>query len=478
MRITNQAIMHNLIKLMNQPDVPAKTKQLIGSIIEGQVIALEGETLSVEVDGEVIKLQNQSSHAFQKGDFISAQIVDVKDGALWIRVADDLPQETEDIPMQLLNKMKLPTTPINQEIVKALIQNEVPVTLTTVKSMQNAIKEVGVFSAEFSTAPEPTREMALANLDKPLKEMILFMMKDEQTPERSNESLSTFKTNDSGHVERLLTTPLANEVIKAEAKGVFEALKQVLNVESSLPDTKVVQELLNQFEVNRSSVLVRENLELTLKNLTLIEAAIQNKNPVSEAFVKLLDQISKLPLKDHVVSQALEILVNEATNDEKVESLLQWAKQSGLSESIVEEMQTQFSIVKELKQVPQGVPDSIAFYQFPIQLEKEFTTVDLYVKKRHKKVDPDDLYLLVALNTHNCGEVRCAVHKMKSHYDLAFSLEEKDTRDLFKMNQLNLEMVLNEMGISDVSIRFGVKELDFVQSFEPEHDGFTIDMKV
>ncbi len=478
MRITNQMMVNNLIQVMGKAELPAQIKELIGKIVEGQVLKVEGQTVTLNIEGNPVEMLNQSTHSFQKGDWVTAEIMNFKEGALFVSVK---PQEPESQPNPLpvlLNRLGLAPTPENRALVEALIKFDIPVTKEHVVQMKQALNEVRVLIGELDQLPTDVREFVVSNLDKPIKELVLSLL---QKPEPTNHPLSADRQLVEAKSENIAVNSkqVMNQDIPQKAEALMDGLKELMGLDSKSPDISAVKALLENFDFSREGLIMKENLPVTLKSLFLVESVFQNTKTISDSFIKVLEILNREPLQEKSLVALTNILTEVGSDDEKLENIFKWINESELPEDIKREVSKEIVFIRESAQAPKMHPETITYYQFPVQIDNDLKTVDLYMKTKNKTVDKEDMTLLIALQTHHYGEVRCLIHKKNSTYDLSFNLSEEQTRDVFETYSFELEEALQGIGIEHANIRFSINETDFTHDISEQRKSLNkIDLKV
>lgn len=482
MRITNQMMAHNLIKVMGKAEVPAHIKELIGKIVEGQVIKVDGQTLALSIEGNSIEMTNQSTHTFQKGDWVEAEIIDFKEGAFFVSMKSKEP-EGQSSPLSLIiQKVGLPLNTESKALVEAMIKYDIPVTADHVNQMKQTVNEVRVLLGELDKLPIDIRNFIVANLDKPIKELVLPLIQhknvDPASPQQINESELQSSLIDIQKSD-VTIKPGFNQNSMENAQAIMDGLKEILRVDSRTSDFEVVKSLLENFDFDREGLVFKEKLPITLKSLMLVESVVQNDKGLSERFVKVIELLDRAPILEKSLPALVSILTDEVEEHVKIENIFKWVNESELPQELKRELSKELFLIKETAQAPKLLPDTISFYQFPVQINNELKTVDMYFKSKNNKIDMNDMTLLIALETHNYGEVRCLIHKLDSAYELSFNLKEKEVRDVFESYSLELETALRKIGVTFKKIKYNVNMMDFTNEVMVEKNPLSkIDMKV
>ncbi|MCD4714578.1 MAG: hypothetical protein K8R73_14940 [Clostridiales bacterium] len=176
MRITNQMVLQNL---MNASQVVAKSglspeqKALIGKMIEGQIVKADGAFLTLNSDGVELSLQNQTNQPLEKGDWITAEIIDIKEGSLVVNIKSETLNESDQKLAGLLTKLNLTASEDHIKLVDALVKNSIPVTKENVALMKQSMLEVKSLLGEFEKLSPPQKTWVLENMETPVKTLVM-----------------------------------------------------------------------------------------------------------------------------------------------------------------------------------------------------------------------------------------------------------------------------------------------------------------
>ena len=164
---------------------------------------------------------------------------------------------------------------------------------------------------------------------------------------------------------------------------------------------------------------------------------------------------------------------------EKIESLASALKEVLPEGESRKHLESELAVIKESTVLSKGYNDQMMMMQLPIKMESRFETVELFLKKKKGQFNPDDLTLLVALNTHHMGEVRCLIHKLNENVNLMFSLEDEATKLSFESNRQLLSDVLEAHKRFSFNIQFGVNAVE-KQDWDiyNKQEGMGFDIKV
>jgi hypothetical protein len=214
--------------------------------------------------------------------------------------------------------------------------------------------------------------------------------------------------------------------------------------------TTAVKALLSQVTESQKALFVKNNLALNLKNLFVATLQENGAKSIGESFANISRIIDKLPLE---TQQAVLALINDDSADQ-LTHLSHFIQSSAVSETVKETLSQEIGFIKDALEISTQFGDRIMVLQMPVKLEDRNTQVSMYVKKRTGSEEQEDLTVLIALDTHQLGEVRCVIEKKGQHFGLHFKLETDAIRDVMKAEADQLNNAMDQLGIQNYSIDF------------------------
>jgi len=276
------------------------------------------------------------------------------------------------------------------------------------------------------------------------------------------------------------TQSVEENIVPAEAKGdsskgMADAIKSAFP-EASLKDS--VKQLLSAFDLPQESLIIKNEVPLSLKNLFLAYDLLSDGQGNGKRFETLLTQIDGLRLDKSDLETLVKMLTSDRGEVEKLQELAEWVKKSMPESEIASGIEREVSVIKETMTLTKPLNDQLFYMQMPIKIEERLEQVEIYYKRNKKKVDPDDITLLVALNRKHVGEVRCLINKVKNQFALQFTFENEEIKEWFENASETLVNALVRFDDRKFSIRFSVKSEEEVDLDTSPVSHFGFDYKV
>ncbi len=220
------------------------------------------------------------------------------------------------------------------------------------------------------------------------------------------------------------------EVQSAGAAAVKNAAYTLLKAPNGVADVRdAALTLLGGFGAKQNVALVSTESALTLRNIAL-------SNISTADIADELLALAKTVLSDKTVVSAVSAL---AKNDDA----------AGVFREIGGERAAVLS--ESVKGASRQENTQIYYIPVPIRIDREESRADIYYRK--KSVRGDELNMLVALKTHNFGEVRCLVNKYLNSYVLGFAFESEEIAAIFRESLPELRRELHSLPVSEIFIR-------------------------
>lgn len=236
---------------------------------------------------------------------------------------------------------------------------------------------------------------------------------------RDNDLLSSYLTSDERNelIDHLQNFPVSRNMLLKISSGEA-ATKDVLTVihnTLSMTDSQTVQKL---FQSTSFEKLFARNLQ---SNWTLSPNQLAN-NDVSDFYDTMHRQMQQY---HNLIESTL------SGTDSK--------EMSGLAHDI----ESNISFMKTLN-------ETFSYFQLPLKLPSQDTHGDFYVYSRKERLrqNPEKASVLLHLELENLGQIDIKLDKNKSDIAATFSLNDKASTDLFKVNADMLKNALNAQGYS------------------------------
>jgi hypothetical protein len=264
---------------------------------------------------------------------------------------------------------------------------------------------------------------------------------------------------------------LADETVQDASK---QPSSEIQTDERTLMTT-AVKALLSQVTESQKALFIKNDLALNLKNLFVTTLQDSGYKSISDSFAMLSKLIEKLPIDNQ---QALLTAIGE-TDTNQLDQLLHFIQTSAMEDAAKNDFMQEVGFIKDALEISTQFGDRIMVLEMPVTLEERETHVSMYVKKRKTAEDNDDLTVLIALKTHQIGEVRCLVAKKGEHFDLHFKLETDALRDVMKAEVDLLKQALTQIGIQRFNIDFSTITTKYPGiELEPEMNAYGFDLQV
>jgi len=241
-----------------------------------------------------------------------------------------------------------------------------------------------------------------------------------------------------------------------------------------------IQALLGQFDYKQESLILKNELPITLKNIFLAYDALSDEGGITNRFSEVLKGLETVPFSKESILNIITVLTSDVPQEEKLETLLDAIRKEMPDSEIRQGLERELSVIKESSTLNKALNEQMMFMQMPIPINDQIQNVDIYYKKNKKKPDPDDLTLLIALKTFNFGEVRCVVHKKVQTFTLNFSFNDETTMSYFETKKEQLMTTLSTHKDKQFALTFAVKSIlpEFQISDDSDFESFGFDLKV
>ena len=307
----------------------------------------------------------------------------------------------------------------------------------------------------------------IANMTNPVSIPTSDPAKTISDTSQSTDSLASRVTSEGAQVNKMDL-----ELISKTIQLAFDKEGTSLN--------QSIQAMLGQFDYKQESLILKNELPITLKNIFLAYDALNEESGISNRFTEVLKGLETVPFSKESLLNIINLLTSEVSQEEKLETLLEAIRKEMPDSEMRQGLERELSILKESTTLNKALNDQMMFMQMPIPFNDQIQNVDIYYKKNKKKPDPDDLTLLIVLKTFNFGEVRCVVHKQAQKYTLNFSFNDEASMAYFETKKEQLTVALATHKDKQFALTFAVKSSlpEFQQSDSADLESFGFDLKV
>ncbi len=542
MRITQQMLAQmNTVPLSSKVKVDGTVdlKALVGKSLEGRLFGIQANGIALFATGDAVLSVDLAGTQASENQAATLKITGMADGVLTAKVVTDaMGSPISDLLSKLgvsdspenraiLNAMKDAGLPLNKEVFSAMrqgalevkfIQSEIhqmsevelsnemetPLKQLAIKLIQasqtasnqgmtnqanlstqaNSSNQVNSSNPSIPSSPSiPSNPAISENQGSPANQISQSGSVNQVRPEYLAASSENNQNIDSKMQVLTLqdsTQSVEENIVPAEAKGdsskaMADAIKSAFP-EASLKDS--VKQLLSAFDLPQESLIIKNEVPLSLKNLFLAYDLLSDGQGNGKRFETLLTQIDGLRLDKSDLETLVKMLTSDRGEVEKLQELAEWVKKSMPESEIASGIEREVSVIKETMTLTKPLNDQLFYMQMPIKIEERLEQVEIYYKRNKKKVDPDDITLLVALNTKHVGEVRCLINKVKNQFALQFTFENEEIKEWFENASETLVNALVRFDDRKFSIRFSVKSEEEVDLDTSPVSHFGFDYKV
>jgi len=470
--------------------LPAK-----GQIIRGEIVDIKKQSVFVELeDGQNVEAKMLEKFNFVIGDRLKFLVKESNQELLLL--SPQLDEDAEELRIaDILKTANLKNTPENIELVKKLIEHNMPINKRTLTDMTMYMKRF----------PEAKIDhlIFLAKNDIIIaKESLRYVDALLSNKTNVSENISTFNKNVADIVDRKSGMLVVDTILKENeaATSVFSKVKnfflqpeeqvEILRSKLDFPMAKLMtseeaKALLDETS-NLGGAVTREqegkiynNLEVNMKEIDFgakeqlrplpddISQPLQtNKTPLntfinenSKAFSELFESLEALELPEDVRSSANKLLAQRVTRSMLNNELMLKSEDFREVDQInrhynkvynrimdvlnLEIQDTSDSVQKVLKEavdikssveIMNQLQQNYQFVHIPVLLNNQEVNSELYIMNKKKKASSkeDRITALIRLDLRNMGQLDIYVAKTGNNVDLTFYVENSETE-----NQIN-----------------------------------------
>ena len=314
MRITQ----NNLTQLsINMNKLPPEIKAQLGKVVSGQITSILGDKVATLVSGSTELTVQISGLKLSENQMITLQITGYEEGAFTAKILPESVNSDQKATLSnglVLDKLGLPQTEENKQILTAMLKANLPIDLDTFSRMRQGLLELKIVSGELKQSDAPL--LSRNDLELPMKALAIKLIQIAHEPMAAKDMLTPLDK------QPMLDQVHANAQDAVGTKGLFVGVSQgvissnetlippsqaqtpiPLDVEGLLgkiifspENTETIKEpilnLFNQFSHFDESLLIKHDLPLTIKNMFLsLMGAFQSEKNV-ERFIRVIDRKS------------------------------------------------------------------------------------------------------------------------------------------------------------------------------------------
>jgi len=444
MKIIDGAFLENVVGSKYNTAVSEMSKSLMqmksGDKFEGTVVDIKQNSVSLMLgDNNVINAKALVNPDLRIGEKASFIVKENNAGQIFVEISKTEESNVNFI-RELLNNADMPASKENIDLVKFLIDNNMPVDKKTISD--------AFYFKYANEAAEKMNESAGLTLDKSLSkgenvqnnvlEKVLFLLKEEIPAGKV--SVDT--------LNRLLDSSTS---LKAEFSSIASEI-------SKMPEGELKNKLLELFDIDKNDV--KDIQKAIAKKLFFNDNDVESHKSLSDKFEKTYEISSK---GSEIVSKASEELQNSSI------------KQS------FENIKNDLTFMKEIDNYKE-------YIQIPVNINGRESDCQLHIFKNSKgnKNFSKRASVLLSLDYFFVGKIDAFIEKTDRNLDFQFKCEKKDTINLIKKNINQLSDLLGNYGfrISSVSYKEKDESFNVIKNKNNQNNGsasnrrYSFDMRV
>ena len=316
-------------------------------------------------------------------------------------------------------------------------------------------------------------------------------------------SMSENSANKSGELMNNASTSLGSETggkmgTSESGPGVKDSgsqeavLKDTAGSQSDLKEAaaKSLLDLLKNVDFQKLAFHKSNQMNSSIQNLAMLDKLLFGKDTVGHQLESLLSLLKDTPEKlpqtiINMLSDLEGLGLNDSEDTEEVLANIIRALDASESkgESSLNQVKSQLTNIQQSIDYMKGINESLSYFQLPLQVDNELTSVDFFVKKKKtaKKSD-EETTIFISLDTHTLNTVQVLLEYKNQKVGIQFRLSDEEVLKKMQSNQAVLEEQLNQETSVSYSVKFKLKEsdvsnLDIAEELSMTTSG-NIDMKV
>jgi len=502
---SNKSVSDNLrsqgIKGVDRYVLPEK-----GQLLEGEILDILQNKVTIRLlNGQQMTAKMLEDFPFKIGDRLTFEIKDSTTEQLTLKPVIDGNSTLQNIS-DILTNAKLEETPQNIDIIKHLMEKNMPVNKETLQQLhmytkrfpeakidtliflvknnlivsdesiqyvdqllndeQNISKDLTSLSRMASTLiKEPDVQMVLEKLVPPdqstsilIKAAISLVQKDVRPPSQDVE----LPPQQLQHIKTTLRETVLPQLPEAVKVAVLEKMP-------SFSEIKTINELNTFFE----KLPITEDMKTYIKEALaerLTENVLNQSMLLSRGDLERYENISKHFNK--IYERFVDVLESSIQNE---------SSQSG--EKVLKEVQQLKTGIEVMNQLQQN----FQFVHLPIMLNQQFVNSQLYImnKKSPKKNNDERITALLRLDFKNLGHMDVYIAKHAKNVEVTFYVDGQDSERLLQENTLTLhkQLINKSFNVLGLGVRLQDEDLSGINAFFNEQKAtsepkrFTFDVR-
>lgn len=349
------------------------------------------------------------------------------------------------------------------ELAKALLQNEISLNnknMNQIYMLKRSLDRISdnLTSESFKMAIEDGNNIEKLNLNK-LADLT-----------------SSIKTDSS-------SGKLESEEFPKSPEVTTEALDKMKNMVDAL------KQINPQRRDNIISLLMKNAMPLTLKEVQNLSFFLNNEKQIGQQMNEILNALNKNSNEE--INKLVEDLKNSLI---KIDNHVKQGKEVGKKpyeefSRILKEIEDKSALLSQserssLYKSGEKLLDSLelqlhlnredTLLQLPVMMGEQFNNLQMYVmrdKKGSKKIDPNDMSVLLNFDTNNMGNMNVYVAVNYKNIIMKIGLENKEDKNIIENYSEDLHEFLEELGYELKDLSFKVDEDNNIMSMTEEIEG-------
>ncbi len=329
----------------------------------------------------------------------------------------------------------------------------------------------------------------------------IYMLKRSLDRISDNLTPESFKMaiEDGNSIEKLDLNKLADltSSLKSDGSsgkvGSEEILKSPEVATEALDKMKNMVDALKQINPQRRdsiiSLLMKNAMPLTLKEIQNLSFFLSNEKQIGQQMSEILNTMNENSNEE--INKLVEDLKNSLM---KINDHVKQGKEVGKKpyeefSRILKEIEDKSTLLSQserlsLQKSGEKLLDSLelqlhlnredTLLQLPVMMGEQFNNLQMYVmrdKKGSKKIDPNDMSVLLNFDTNNMGNMNVYVAVNYKNIIMKIGLENKEDKNIIENYSEDLHKFLEDLGYELKDLSFKVDEDNNIMSMTKEIEG-------
>jgi len=458
MKISGDSLLNNVVSAKYDAAVSDMSKTLTqmksGDKFEGTVVDIKQNSVTLKLDdNNIINAKSLINPDLRIGERASFTIKENNSNQIFVEISKT-ESESLNFVKELLNNAEMPATKENMDLVKFLIDNNMPVDKKTIAD-----------ALYFKYA----NEIDSANNDKTQNLLNDKISLEQNTNETVSKNISNLNLNEISL--KNVSNSNGNEIGLKNVSASNNVLEKVLFlIKEEMPAGKITVDTLNR--------LIDSNTNLKSEFSAIAsEISKMPDSKVKDALLRTLDidraEFSSAKEIRQAISEKLsfnkEDFKSHENLAEKFEKIFEISSKSGeLLSKVSEELQNNvvkqsFDNVKNDLNFMKEIDNYKNYVQIPINIDGRESECELHIFKNSKgnKNFSKRASVLLSLDYFFVGKIDTFIEKIDKNLAFQFKCEKKETIALIKKNINELSELLGDYGFKITNVSYKEKDETF-----------------